>query len=163
MDDKKQKLHKRWLPYVTSIVLFLAYVFINRLLLGVFTVCPFRALTGYPCPGCGLTHAAKALLTLDIRSSLEFHALFVPVAITLSMLFFPKGAFKMVDWARHQYWWYALMVVAMFVYFGYRLQYCFPGKYPMYRVPHYYLGKVEVKQRFIDIKNNLGRRLKRLK
>lgn len=37
--------------------------------------CPFRQLTGLPCPGCGLTRATVALLRGDIRAMLFFHPL----------------------------------------------------------------------------------------
>jgi hypothetical protein len=40
--------------------------------------CPFKAATGIPCPGCGLTAAIEALLHGDWRSSLSLHA-FAPI------------------------------------------------------------------------------------
>ncbi len=42
--------------------------------------CPIRALTGVPCPGCGLTHAVLQILQGDVISSLQTHA-FAPVAL----------------------------------------------------------------------------------
>ena len=41
-------------------------------------VCPIRAATGTPCPGCGLTTAAVQLLHGNFVESLETHA-FAPV------------------------------------------------------------------------------------
>ena len=40
--------------------------------------CPFRAVTGVPCPGCGLTTATLELLRGDLSGSLRTHA-FAPV------------------------------------------------------------------------------------
>ncbi|MDC0260559.1 DUF2752 domain-containing protein [Synechococcus sp. AH-551-N17] len=40
--------------------------------------CPFRALTGIPGPGCYLTRATSAALTVDLHRALEFH-LFGPM------------------------------------------------------------------------------------
>jgi hypothetical protein len=37
--------------------------------------CPFRAGTGIPCPGCGLTRACGALVTGDLARMFRFHAL----------------------------------------------------------------------------------------
>lgn len=37
--------------------------------------CPFKQLTGLPCPGCGMTHATAALLRGDIRGMLSCHTL----------------------------------------------------------------------------------------
>jgi hypothetical protein len=42
--------------------------------------CPFRAVTGIPCPGCGLTRATIELLRGDLTGSLHTHA-FAPVFI----------------------------------------------------------------------------------
>lgn len=157
------RLHKRWLPFIIVGLLFTAYIVVNRLLLGWFIVCPFRALTGYPCPGCGLTHAGKALVKLNFHASFEFHALFLPVALTLAIIFIHKGKSKVIDWAKRQYWWYALLVIAMFAYYGFRLKCCYPGKYPMYRVERYYLGKLEITKRLPEVKRNLEKRLKKKK
>ena len=40
--------------------------------------CPFRAATGVPCPGCGLTRATLELLRGDLSGSLQTHA-FAPI------------------------------------------------------------------------------------
>ncbi|MDW3213524.1 MAG: DUF2752 domain-containing protein [Ilumatobacteraceae bacterium] len=47
---------------------------------GVFLPCPFRTLTGWWCPGCGLTRATHHLLRGDIVQALRFH-LFVVVVL----------------------------------------------------------------------------------
>src|SRR6266540_641485 len=44
---------------------------------GFFLVCPFRALTGFTCPGCGSTRGLHRLLHGDIVSALEFNPLMV--------------------------------------------------------------------------------------
>ena len=117
-----------------------AYVLLNRFLLGAFVICPFRALTSFPCPGCGLTHAGTALLRLDIKASLKFHALFIPVAGTIVLTFLPKGISRLTDWAKRQYWWYAVLVAALLAYYGYRMAFCYPGRYPLYRHTKCYLS-----------------------
>jgi hypothetical protein len=49
--------------------------------------CPFRAVTGVPCPGCGLTRATIELLLGDLTGSLHTHA-FAPVFIAgLALMF----------------------------------------------------------------------------
>jgi hypothetical protein len=40
--------------------------------------CPIRAVTGLPCPGCGLTTATLELLRGDVAGSLQTHA-FAPI------------------------------------------------------------------------------------
>ncbi len=39
------------------------------------TICPTAGLTGYPCPGCGLTRAALAVVRGDFATALAFHPL----------------------------------------------------------------------------------------
>ena len=46
----------------------------------VFPVCPLYALTGFACPGCGLTRGFHALFHGDILTALDFNAL-IPVWI----------------------------------------------------------------------------------
>lgn len=41
--------------------------------------CPFKVTTGLPCPGCGLTRSAVALLHGDLSTSVFFHPLGGPL------------------------------------------------------------------------------------
>lgn len=49
-------------------------------------LCPFRALTGLPCPGCGLTRSLVALAHGDLAASLFFHPLGLLLALALVAL-----------------------------------------------------------------------------
>jgi hypothetical protein len=44
------------------------------------TLCPFRALTGLRCPGCGMTHAFLALGRLDFAGAYAQNPLVFPLA-----------------------------------------------------------------------------------
>ena len=49
-----------------------------------FPICPFYAVTGMYCPGCGTLRCLHALLHLDLRSALDYNALtvlFVPMLV----------------------------------------------------------------------------------
>ncbi len=48
--------------------------------------CPFHALTGLYCPGCGSTRSIHALLTGNWRASLAFHPLVLPILPLLPLL-----------------------------------------------------------------------------
>ncbi|HEX2735910.1 MAG TPA: DUF2752 domain-containing protein [Polyangiaceae bacterium] len=48
-------------------------------------LCPFAAVTGLPCPGCGLTRATLALVHGDLTAALRLHP--------LSPIIAPLGAF----------------------------------------------------------------------
>ncbi|HZO26270.1 MAG TPA: DUF2752 domain-containing protein [Chloroflexota bacterium] len=45
------------------------------------SVCPFKIFTGLPCPGCGLTRSAVALLHGDLSTSLFYHPLGAPIVV----------------------------------------------------------------------------------
>lgn len=51
---------------------------------GFFPVCPFRALTGYYCPGCGMTRALHQLMHGNIMVALNHNLLLVLSAPLLS-------------------------------------------------------------------------------
>ena len=44
-------------------------------------LCPFRLLTGHPCPLCGMTHAFGALMAGDVSAAVHFNAFVVPVFV----------------------------------------------------------------------------------
>lgn len=56
-------------------------------LAGVPVLCPFRRLTGVPCPGCGLTRAVVALAHGDVAGAMALHPLVLPaVAVAAGIL-----------------------------------------------------------------------------
>lgn len=71
---------------------FLLFSGLIYLLLGVFfdfyVPCPFRAVTGLKCPGCGLSHAATALVHLDFAGAMAENALFIPIFLYLAYAFY---------------------------------------------------------------------------
>ena len=57
---------------------------INPTTSSIFPTCPFRALTGLHCPGCGVTRGMHQLLHGDLLSALDYNALlivFVPMIV----------------------------------------------------------------------------------
>jgi hypothetical protein len=57
--------------------------------------CPFKVVTGLPCPGCGMTRAAIALLHGDPGASFYYHPLGIPLVLTAVAIGLADG------W----YWW----------------------------------------------------------
>ena len=53
-----------------------------------FIPCPVRWLLGVPCPTCGMTRSALALLLLDFRTSFYYHPLTVPFGIFMLFVIF---------------------------------------------------------------------------
>ena len=56
--------------------------------------CPFRAITGVPCPTCGFTRALLALLRGDLMGSLRLHPMLIPVVVSV-LLFLHAGPLKL--------------------------------------------------------------------
>lgn len=52
---------------------------------GFFPVCPFRAITGFTCPGCGSTRGLHRLLHGDVVAAFEFNPLLI---LSLPFLFY---------------------------------------------------------------------------
>ena len=55
---------------------------------GVFPPCPFRALTGWWCPGCGMTRATHHLLHGDVVVALRYNALLPFVLTSIALVWF---------------------------------------------------------------------------
>jgi len=45
--------------------------------------CPSRAFFNLPCPACGMTRSAAALVRLDFRASFLYHPLTIPTILVL--------------------------------------------------------------------------------
>ena len=56
--------------------------------------CPFKMLTGFPCPGCGITKSLVYLYEGDLHKSITFH-LFGPVVMVLSVYFLIKFSLEL--------------------------------------------------------------------
>ena len=117
-----------------------AFGTVNFIFLGKAHLCVFRACSGLPCPGCGLTHAGLALLNLNWRESLRCHALFIPIALTLAFGCIPSQTNKYADLVNKQHWWHYALLTLSIVYFVFRCL-CFEraGAYPMCYDPDNYL------------------------
>ena len=117
-----------------------AFGTLNYLILGAPHLCIFRALCGLPCPGCGLTHAGVAMLMLDWRTSLRYHALFLPTALTLFCGCFPSGANRFTDAVNRRHWWHFTLLAFSLGYFVFRLlRFDWDGEWPMCYEPNNYL------------------------
>lgn len=110
---------------VISIIAAVNYCFLQRTQL-----CVFRAITGLPCPGCGLTHSGLALLHGDILESLCYHALLVPYVLTFVASSIQIDFFA-INWLRSRRWIWMILIVSL-SYYVVRMALFFPhGPYPM--------------------------------
>lgn len=78
------KLRRKLLLLVFLLVYFaLAYTLLNYANI----TCVFQALSGIPCPGCGMTRAAKSLMRLDFASAWGYNPLIFAMPYVFLYLF----------------------------------------------------------------------------
>ena len=91
--------------------------------------CMFRALTGFPCPGCGTTRACLAFLQGHVVDAFYFHPLF-----WLSVLLLPvvllRGERVFSNERANRWFWITLLLMYLTVYLV-RMILLFPDTPPM--------------------------------
>ena len=110
-----------------GIVAAIAYCFLMNLLIG--QVCPMVFLTGFPCPGCGLTRAGIALLSLDFKEAFQLNCMIFPIAAFL--LYFCICRYILQCKCRGCYVCIVLIIILLLVLYGYRMLTMFPDEFPM--------------------------------
>lgn len=73
-------------PAIVALLLITVYFILNPSDSALFPKCPFLALTGLKCPGCGSQRAIHSLLNLDIVSALRYNGLLV-ISIPVIILY----------------------------------------------------------------------------
>lgn len=90
------------LPSRPGIRLIILGIFIGVLLFWVMMdwPCLFRAVTGIPCIGCGLSRAWLAALRLDLASAFRYHPMFWSIPLLILLAFFDGKLFRKALWNR---------------------------------------------------------------
>lgn len=111
-----------------ALLLVFAYlVFMKKV---VYSMCPFVVLTGYPCPGCGLTRAGLAVLHLDFASAWRIHPFIYPI-IWIVMAYFINRYIRCKKNTNIFRWLVILVFAAMIGFYIFRIYFYFPGEPPM--------------------------------
>ncbi len=123
---------------IVPVVLVLAIWIGLRLILGYF--CPVVIITGFPCPGCGLTRAVFNLITLHPAEAMRYNpavVLWVPLFIAaVIQRYFRNGSlspFKIPLLV------VCIITIAVYVW---RLKNAFPGHEPMVFMPGSVFGRI---------------------
>ena len=120
---RNTKMHDTLKKVLLPLVIFAAAV----LLLDI--GCPIRRLTGFPCPGCGMTRAFLAAFRLDFAEAFRLHPLWMlPIPLFVLSLLRP-GIFARHKWAEN-FFWGAMLVLTVGVYLV-RMLLFFPHTPPM--------------------------------
>ena len=129
MDEKKTTIQlilqdlKTYWPGVVA-----AAVYCIAMTLAFGRMCPVVLITGYPCPGCGLTRGFLSMVTFHFREAVKYNAcIFLWAAagiwIIVRRYFLKKKAFTLV----------ILLAVSgiTMIYYIWRMIFCFPSEDPM--------------------------------
>ena len=66
-------------------------------------LCPFRALTGYPCPGCGMTRAFSAIAHGELWRAVRYNPL-SPLLFLALIAVWVGAAATILNWPRARAW-----------------------------------------------------------
>lgn len=66
-------------------------------------LCPFRALTGYPCPGCGMTRAFSAIAHGELWRAVRYNPL-SPLLFLALIAVWVGAAATILNWPRVRAW-----------------------------------------------------------
>lgn len=133
----KDLKHAKW-----AILLVFAYFVLLRKLL--ITICPAVLITGFPCPGCGMTRAFIRLLHLDFAGAWQMHPFVYLFMIFVLWFGIRRYIFGISDTEKA---WKTLAALGIFMilFYIWRMLRYFPGDPPM----SYYYGNVLLKLRNI--------------
>ena len=133
LDDIKSA---RW-----AIILIIAYfAFLKNYL---YTMCPVVLLTGFPCPGCGMTRAMFKVLRLDFAGAWQMHPFIYPIGI-LFLMFCISRYFMNGKYMKYVKGFMILIAVLMVVFYVYRMITMFPDISPMLYYNNNYINRLKL-------------------
>lgn len=87
---------------------------------GFFPLCPLYSMTGFACPGCGLTRGFHALFHGDVLGALDYNALLPGFALLVIFFFVSlvltaiRGRGLAIDLLKPKYLWVFLVLLGVF-------------------------------------------------
>lgn len=111
-----------------AVILLTAYFVFLKIFLH--SLCPVVLVTGFPCPGCGLTRAGFRILHLDFYGAFKIHP-FIYGVIVLAVIFAAERYIIQTKKMAVTTWFGCFMIVGMVVFYIYRMVCYFPDVPPM--------------------------------
>ena len=116
---------------VPAIIFFIYYVITHFIW---HSICPMVIVTGFPCPGCGLTRAGVLILHGKFVAAFVMHPFIYPTIIlivcyAMFRYVFEKSVNKLNFIS-------IVLILLMCIYYVYRMRYTFPGVQPMTYYPN---------------------------
>lgn len=94
------------------------------------SICPMHAVTGIPCPGCGLTRAGLRVLMLDFDGAWRMNPFIFPIGILLLI----RGTYRYLLRRKPGKWFSlctAVILAGLVVFYIWRMVCFFPGEAPV--------------------------------
>ncbi|MBR1866613.1 MAG: DUF2752 domain-containing protein [Lachnospiraceae bacterium] len=91
--------------------------------------CPMVLLTGFPCPGCGLTRAGIALLTLNWKAAWQLNCVIFLIGGFLIYYVLCRYILRCRCYGQNVF--LGIIVLSLLVLYGYRMSHIFPSHAPM--------------------------------
>lgn len=114
--------------YCKGVLLAAAYIAAVSGILG-FPVCPMVYVTGFPCPGCGMTRAALLFFQGDFTGAYRMHPFFyILLSVILLAAVLRYLCLKNISWMKHLV---VAIALASIVFYIYRMWRLFPDIEPM--------------------------------
>lgn len=111
-----------------AIMIIIAYFALFRKF--IYTICPVVLMTGYPCPGCGLTRAALRLLHFDFTGAWEMHP-FIYVIGVLALFFCLNRYILNGKYTKQLKAFVVITAIAMIIFYIWRMFTIYPEIPPM--------------------------------
>lgn len=111
-----------------AIMLVIAYFVFGKYFL--YSLCPMVTVTGFPCPGCGLTRAGLRLLRFDFAGAYEIHPMIYPIAVYAGVFGWNRYIRKRKTgiWMKR---FLAVLLIFMILFYVWRMMRYFPDRPPM--------------------------------
>lgn len=119
-----------------AILVIAVYIWINRTFFPV--SCVWVAFTGFPCPGCGLTRAALALLKGNFKEAFQIHPFIYVIAVIGLLFCVYRYILKRNQKVFVKY--VLIVLIAMLCFYVYRMVCVFPGEPPMSYYHHNFIS-----------------------
>lgn len=111
-----------------AVMLLIAYFAFLKIFLH--SLCPVVLVTGFPCPGCGMTRAGFRILHLDFYGAFRMHP-FIYGVIALAVIFAVERYVLQTKKMTVTVWFASFMIVGMVALYVYRMIQYFPYVPPM--------------------------------
>lgn len=105
-----------------------------------YSSCPFVMITGFPCPGCGLSRAGFSILRGEFLQAWYLHPFIYGIGLLTAVFVIRRYILHKETGSLKK--WLIFLLAGMFVFYIYRMIRYFPGEPPMSYYPGNLLSRI---------------------